>query len=205
MSVEIEQLLAKVLPQKHHLQQSVTICCFSCLRWMRGCQSNLCPGRRCCTPYKGTRTYWRTYPGIFTRPTRSTSTAKIARSCWGATIVFELTASTIVEIFISKRTNTYTSKLLLYPPLIWDYNFVCCSSDRLINEQISIAMETREHLTSQRQTLKRLQTRFNDISNRYPVINSLIQRINLRKRRDSIILGLIVSACTILMLIYAFS
>lgn len=32
MSVEIEQLLAKVLPQKHHLQQSVTICCFSCPR-----------------------------------------------------------------------------------------------------------------------------------------------------------------------------
>ncbi|XP_072379603.1 Golgi SNAP receptor complex member 1 [Diabrotica undecimpunctata] len=79
------------------------------------------------------------------------------------------------------------------------------NSDRLVNDQISIAMETREHLTSQRHTLKRLQTRFNDISNKYPVINSLIQRINIRKRRDSIILGLIVSLCTILMLIYSFS
>ncbi|XP_050500109.1 Golgi SNAP receptor complex member 1 [Diabrotica virgifera virgifera] len=79
------------------------------------------------------------------------------------------------------------------------------NSDRLVNDQISIAMETREHLTSQRQTLKRLQTRFNDISNKYPVINSLIQRINIRKRRDSIIIGLIVSLCTILMLIYSFS
>ncbi|CAH1114992.1 unnamed protein product [Psylliodes chrysocephalus] len=79
------------------------------------------------------------------------------------------------------------------------------NSDRLVNEQISIAMETREHLTTQRQTFKRLQTRFNDISNRYPVINSLIQRINIRKRRDSIILGLVVSFCTIIMLIYAFS
>ncbi|CAH0549618.1 unnamed protein product [Brassicogethes aeneus] len=78
------------------------------------------------------------------------------------------------------------------------------NSDRLVNEQITIAMETRENLTTQRQHLKRLQTRFNDISNRYPLINSLIQRINLRKRRDSIILGLLVSACTILMLIYAF-
>ncbi|CAH1118732.1 unnamed protein product [Phaedon cochleariae] len=79
------------------------------------------------------------------------------------------------------------------------------NSDRLVNEQISIAMETREHLTSQRQSLKRLQTRFNDISNRYPLINSLIQRINLRKRRDSIILGLVISLCTILLLIYTFS
>ncbi|XP_044260550.1 Golgi SNAP receptor complex member 1 [Tribolium madens] len=78
------------------------------------------------------------------------------------------------------------------------------SSDRLVNEQISIAMETRDHLTNQRQTFKRLQTRFNDLSNRYPVINSLIQRINIKKRRDSIILGLVVSGCTVLMLLYVF-
>ncbi|KAJ8982213.1 hypothetical protein NQ317_013515 [Molorchus minor] len=79
------------------------------------------------------------------------------------------------------------------------------NSDRLINEQISIAVETREHLTNQRQMLKRIQTRFNDISNRYPLINSLIQRINIRKKRDSIIIGLIVALCTILMLLYMFS
>ncbi|XP_074034608.1 golgi SNAP receptor complex member Gos28 [Leptinotarsa decemlineata] len=79
------------------------------------------------------------------------------------------------------------------------------NSDRLINEQISIAVETREHLSNQRQTMKRLQTRFNDISNRYPLINSVIQRINIRKRRDSIIIGSIVSLCTISMLVYVFS
>lgn len=66
-------------------------------------------------------------------------------------------------------------------------------------------METREHLTNQRHAFKRMQTRFNDISNRFPVINSLIQRINFRKRRDSIIIGLVVSACTILMLVYVFN
>ncbi|XP_017768235.1 PREDICTED: Golgi SNAP receptor complex member 1 [Nicrophorus vespilloides] len=78
------------------------------------------------------------------------------------------------------------------------------NSDRLINDQIAIAMETRDNLTSQRQTFKKLQTRFNDIINRFPVINSLVQRINLRKRRDSIIVGLVVSACTILILFYTF-
>ncbi|CAG9772719.1 unnamed protein product [Ceutorhynchus assimilis] len=78
------------------------------------------------------------------------------------------------------------------------------NSDHLINEQISIAVETREHLTTQRHTLKRLQTRFNDISNKYPIINSLISRINIRKRRDSIIVGLVVALCTLLMLVYAF-
>ncbi|KAH6934269.1 hypothetical protein HPB50_022849 [Hyalomma asiaticum] len=31
---------------------------------------------------------------------------------------------------------------------------------------------------------------------RFPLINSLVQRINLRKRRDSIILGLVIGTCT---------
>lgn len=87
---------------------------------------------------------------------------------------------------------------------LFSFEFVCFSSDRLVNEQIAIAMEAREHLTSQRHSLKRLQTRFNDISNRFPIINSLVQRINLRKKRDSIIVGLIVALCTFLMLLYIF-
>ncbi|KAK5638526.1 hypothetical protein RI129_012821 [Pyrocoelia pectoralis] len=78
------------------------------------------------------------------------------------------------------------------------------NSDRLINEQIAIAMETKEHLSTQRQTFKRFQTRFNDISNRFPVLNSLVQRINFRKRRDSIIIGLVVALCTLLLLLYTF-
>ncbi|PSN50901.1 Golgi SNAP receptor complex member 1 [Blattella germanica] len=78
------------------------------------------------------------------------------------------------------------------------------SSDRLLDEQINIAVDTRDHLVSQRLTFKRLQTKINDISNRFPVVNSLLQRINLRKRRDSIILGLVIGVCTILLLMYAF-
>lgn len=65
-------------------------------------------------------------------------------------------------------------------------------------------METREHLITQRQAFKRIQTRFNDISNRFPAVSSLLQRINLRKRRDSLILGVIIGFCTFLMLLYAF-
>ncbi|KFB52816.1 AGAP002454-PA-like protein [Anopheles sinensis] len=45
------------------------------------------------------------------------------------------------------------------------------SSSSLVNDQISIAMETKEHLTSQRQHLKRFQTRLHDISNRFPLIS----------------------------------
>ncbi|KAG9333960.1 hypothetical protein JZ751_009364 [Albula glossodonta] len=41
-------------------------------------------------------------------------------------------------------------------------------------------------------------------ADRFPAINNLIQRINLRKRRDSLILGGVIGICTILLLLYAF-
>lgn len=45
------------------------------------------------------------------------------------------------------------------------------NSHNLLDDQINIAIETREHLNSQRQYLKRVQTRFNDMTNRFPLIN----------------------------------
>uniref|UniRef100_A0A671XME2 Golgi SNAP receptor complex member 1 n=1 Tax=Sparus aurata TaxID=8175 RepID=A0A671XME2_SPAAU len=67
-----------------------------------------------------------------------------------------------------------------------------------------IAMATKENMTSQRGMLKSIQSRVNTLANRFPTINNLIQRINLRKRRDSLILGTVIGVCTILLLLYAF-
>uniref|UniRef100_A0A4W5LZW8 Golgi SNAP receptor complex member 1 n=1 Tax=Hucho hucho TaxID=62062 RepID=A0A4W5LZW8_9TELE len=68
----------------------------------------------------------------------------------------------------------------------------------------SIAMATKENMTSQRGLLKSIHSRVNTLANRFPAINNLIQRINLRKRRDSLILGAVIGVCTILLLLYAF-
>lgn len=78
------------------------------------------------------------------------------------------------------------------------------NSDRLMDDTISIAMATKENMTSQRGMLKSIQSRVNTLANRFPTINNLIQRINLRKRRDSLILGTVIGVCTILLLLYAF-
>lgn len=101
---------------------------------------------------------------------------------------------------------------------------------------LSIAMATKENMTSQRGMLKSIQSRVNTLASilhnyvhscvwrtkywlvclvfviflnppppdRFPTINNLIQRINLRKRRDSLILGTVIGVCTILLLLYAF-
>uniref|UniRef100_A0A3B4V7R2 Golgi SNAP receptor complex member 1 n=1 Tax=Seriola dumerili TaxID=41447 RepID=A0A3B4V7R2_SERDU len=68
----------------------------------------------------------------------------------------------------------------------------------------NIAMATKENITFQRGMLKSIQTRVTTLANRFPAINSLIQKINLRKRRDSLILGGVIGICTILLLLYTF-
>ncbi|CAK6957175.1 Golgi SNAP receptor complex member 1-like [Scomber scombrus] len=78
------------------------------------------------------------------------------------------------------------------------------SSDRLIDNAISIAMATKENITFQRGMLKSIQTRVTTLANRFPAINNLVQKINLRKRRDSLILGGVIGVCTILLLLYTF-
>lgn len=66
--------------------------------------------------------------------------------------------------FISKfLTNRISHICLLF--------FIYCRSHGLVNDQISIAMDTKEHLLSQRQQFKRFQTRLNDMSNRFPLIS----------------------------------
>ena len=69
------------------------------------------------------------------------------------------------------------------------------NSERLIDDQINIAIEARDSLAHQRQTFKAIQTKLNDISNRFPMINNLVQKINLRKRRDAIIVAVVIGLC----------
>ncbi|KAF7656782.1 hypothetical protein LDENG_00036290 [Lucifuga dentata] len=78
------------------------------------------------------------------------------------------------------------------------------NSDRLIDNAISIAMAAKDNITFQRGMLKSIQTRVTTLANRFPAINSLVQKINLRKRRDSLILGAVIGVCTILLLLYTF-
>lgn len=78
------------------------------------------------------------------------------------------------------------------------------SSERLVDDQISIAMKTKDELINQRIAMKAIQTKMTTLVNRFPVINSIIQRINLRKRRDSIVIAVVISVCLILFIVYTF-
>ncbi|NWX17636.1 GOSR1 protein, partial [Aegotheles bennettii] len=92
------------------------------------------------------------------------------------------------ELFLKEHEHLRNTNNLIH-------SFFCLSS---------IAMATKENMTSQRGMLKSIQSKMNTLANRFPAVNSLIQRINLRKRRDSLILGGVIGICTILLLLYAF-
>jgi len=79
------------------------------------------------------------------------------------------------------------------------------SSERMVDEQISIAMETKEGLVTQRVAFKKIQSRMNDLTSRFPTLNNLIHKINMKKRKDSIIIGLVIGVCTFLLVFYQFS
>ncbi|KAL7635654.1 UNVERIFIED_CONTAM: hypothetical protein RMT77_013471 [Armadillidium vulgare] len=74
------------------------------------------------------------------------------------------------------------------------------NSERLIDEQINIALETRDHLKTQREAFKMLQTKMNDLTNRFPVINTLMTKINFRRRRDALVLGSVIGLCLTFMM-----
>ena len=76
------------------------------------------------------------------------------------------------------------------------------NSDRMTDETIEIALATKENLSSQRKMFHSLTSRINSVTNRFPAINNLVQKINFRKKRDTIILSVVISICLILIMIY---
>ncbi|XP_054166710.1 Golgi SNAP receptor complex member 1-like [Oppia nitens] len=78
------------------------------------------------------------------------------------------------------------------------------SSEIMIDEQINVAVRTRDHLINQRNTFKSFQTQMTTLANKFPIINSLVHRINVKKRKDSIILGIVIAVCMTFLILYIF-
>lgn len=77
-------------------------------------------------------------------------------------------------------------------------------SEQLLDEQFDVAVKTRETLINQRWTIKSMQTQYNNITNQFQTIGTLIKRIRARKQRDTIILALVFCVCLGLLLYYIF-
>jgi len=69
------------------------------------------------------------------------------------------------------------------------------NSERLLDEQYELALKTREDLVNQRWSIKSMQRQYNNIIDKFQGINTLVKKIRLRKRRDTIIVAVVFGLC----------
>lgn len=77
------------------------------------------------------------------------------------------------------------------------------NSERLAEETLNVASTAKEVLLGQRNSLRGIGSKLQNTTQRFPVLNNLVQKINLRKRRDAVVLGLVISGCIIFILWYS--
>eukprot|EP00128_Syssomonas_multiformis_P010971 Colp12_sorted_trinity150504_noHs@29220 len=78
------------------------------------------------------------------------------------------------------------------------------NSHNLTEDTINIAIATQERLLHDRQSLMAMSGRLGAVFNRFPKLNNLIQRIGIRKRQNSLVIGGVTATCIILLLMYMF-
>ncbi|KAH9425492.1 golgi SNAP receptor complex member Gos28 [Dermatophagoides pteronyssinus] len=78
------------------------------------------------------------------------------------------------------------------------------NSEIMIDDQINIAIRTRDTLRQQRSTMKAIQTQLTTLANKFPMINNVMHRIGMKKRKDSIILAIVIGICFFLLLLWIF-
>ncbi|UMM25971.1 hypothetical protein L5515_005565 [Caenorhabditis briggsae] len=69
--------------------------------------------------------------------------------------------------------------------------------DRLLDEQIEMAMSTKENVARQGINLRGISNRLHYITKKYPAINNLMQKIKTKKQKNTMILAGVISACLI--------
>lgn len=68
-------------------------------------------------------------------------------------------------------------------------------SEQLIDEQYDIALRAREELINQRSIIRSMQDQYNNVTGKFQLVNSVIKKIYIRRRRETIILAIVFSIC----------
>ncbi|EIN13877.1 v-SNARE protein [Punctularia strigosozonata HHB-11173 SS5] len=78
------------------------------------------------------------------------------------------------------------------------------SSHRMTDDILEQAYTTRAEFSSQSVSISSINARMQNVISTMPGINNLLSMIKSRRRRDAIIMGLVIGICTILLLSYIF-
>ncbi|KAF8215928.1 snare region anchored in the vesicle membrane C-terminus-domain-containing protein, partial [Mycena galopus ATCC 62051] len=76
------------------------------------------------------------------------------------------------------------------------------SSHRMTDDMLEQAYETRAEFGRQRSALDGINSRMKGVLNTMPGINNLVNMIKSRRRRDTIIIGVVIGVCIIIIISY---
>jgi Golgi SNAP receptor complex protein 1 len=76
------------------------------------------------------------------------------------------------------------------------------NSSSAIDDVIEQAQASLSTLTGQREMFEGMGAKLNQLGNKYPAINSLMNAIRRKRSKDTIVLSAVIACCTLFLLIY---
>lgn len=76
------------------------------------------------------------------------------------------------------------------------------NSNNMADSILAQAYETRDEFVRQRASLAGIQRRMMNTLSHVPGINTIIAKVNTRKKRDSLILASLITACVLLLIMF---
>jgi Golgi SNAP receptor complex protein 1 len=102
--------------------------------------------------------------------------------------------SDITPTGLSSRRQDYYSREIGY----------LNNSHKLIDTNLEMALMIKKDLSDQKRYLSNITNKINSIANRFPLVNNVLQKIKFKKRKDSLVLGVVIAICLIILLLYMF-
>jgi len=76
------------------------------------------------------------------------------------------------------------------------------NSHKLIDTNLEMASMIKKDLSDQKRYLLDITTKVTSIANRFPLVNNVLQKIKIKKRKDSLVLGCVIAICLIILFLY---
>jgi Golgi SNAP receptor complex protein 1 len=78
------------------------------------------------------------------------------------------------------------------------------NSNKLMDEHLDVATSLKNELFKQRRIFKSIEHKVKNFTHRFPLMNNILQKIKIKKRKDSLVLGFVIALCLIFLLLYMF-
>ncbi|CAF2112827.1 unnamed protein product [Rotaria magnacalcarata] len=78
------------------------------------------------------------------------------------------------------------------------------SSHKLMDRNLEMASLLKKDLSDQRRYFMSITHKVKNLTNRFPLMNNILHKIKIKKRKDSLVLGFVIALCLIILLLYLF-